>query len=209
MKKRFGLGVALSGNTALIGAPNDASGSAYVFVREGSVWTEQAKLVANERLSGDFFGATVDLDEDTAVIRAFDHSQRPGGTALVFMREFDVWQQTQELSGNDAGRGDDVESPAYPNQWVIEASDKEGYVFIKNTVDTQNSYIRQYFRRSMVLAVPLDTSSWGFYWEIEENGEFSHLKNRLTGQYLRVNKDRPYIFGADLTSSWGFDWIIE
>ncbi|HEY5474140.1 MAG TPA: FG-GAP repeat protein, partial [Candidatus Limnocylindrales bacterium] len=47
----FGTAVALSGNTALIGSPDDndngaGSGSAYVFTRSGATWTFQQKLKA-------------------------------------------------------------------------------------------------------------------------------------------------------------------
>ena len=48
---QFGISVSLDGNTAIIGAYQDDdrgadSGSAYVFVRSGSVWSEQQKLLA-------------------------------------------------------------------------------------------------------------------------------------------------------------------
>ncbi len=57
----FGWSVALSGDTALVGAnrADDAgtsSGSAYVFVRSGTSWTEQAKLTASDGAAGDGFG---------------------------------------------------------------------------------------------------------------------------------------------------------
>jgi len=48
---RFGQTVRIDGETAVIGAPNDAptgasSGSVYVFVRGGTTWTQQQKLSA-------------------------------------------------------------------------------------------------------------------------------------------------------------------
>jgi hypothetical protein len=54
---QFGYYVALSGDTALIGAWNDDdngywSGSAYVFIRTGTTWTQQAKLLASDGLAG-------------------------------------------------------------------------------------------------------------------------------------------------------------
>ena len=50
---RFGISVAVSGETAVIGSPGDddaasASGSAYVFVRSGGTWSQQAKLTASD-----------------------------------------------------------------------------------------------------------------------------------------------------------------
>jgi len=65
-------GGAVSGyrDVAVVGAPLDDvsgmdSGSAYVFVREGTTWTEQAKLVASDVAPGDWFGVSVAVFEDT------------------------------------------------------------------------------------------------------------------------------------------------
>ena len=57
----FGIKVAISGDTALVGANGDddggsASGSAYVLVRSGTTWTQQAKLTASDAAAGDQFG---------------------------------------------------------------------------------------------------------------------------------------------------------
>jgi hypothetical protein len=75
---RFGLRVALDGDTAIISADRDddngtGSGSAYVFARVNGVWTEQAKLLPADGGSGDGFGWSVALDGDTAVIGNRDH----------------------------------------------------------------------------------------------------------------------------------------
>ena len=69
---RFGLAVAIDGNTTVIGAPgnNDNgadSGSAYVFTRTAGVWTQQAKLLPVDGAPADDFGSTVALDGATAL----------------------------------------------------------------------------------------------------------------------------------------------
>ncbi len=46
------------------------SGSAYVFTRTGTTWTQQAKLLASDGAAGDYFGYSVSLDGDTALIGA-------------------------------------------------------------------------------------------------------------------------------------------
>jgi hypothetical protein len=83
----FGNRVSLDGNTALIGAIGDDdngvnSGSAYVFTRTGTTWTQQQKLTASDGLAGDEFGIYVFLDGNTALIGAYgkDH-------AYVFTKE--------------------------------------------------------------------------------------------------------------------------
>jgi hypothetical protein len=73
----FGCSVAVSGDTAVIGAYADddkgsASGSTYVFVRAtGGAWSQQAKLTADDGAASDWFGYSVAVSGDTAVIGAF------------------------------------------------------------------------------------------------------------------------------------------
>ena len=71
----FGFSVSVSGDTAVIGAFHDDdggsdSGSAYVFTRSGGAWTQQAKLTASDAAAEDFFGYSVSVSGDTAVIGA-------------------------------------------------------------------------------------------------------------------------------------------
>ena len=110
---RFGDSVALSGDTALIGAPWDddggsASGSAYVFVRSGTTWSQQQKLTASDAAADDRFGWSVALSGDTALIGApwdDDGGYRPG-SAYVFVRIDTTWSQQQKLTANDASADD-------------------------------------------------------------------------------------------------------
>jgi hypothetical protein len=89
--QQFGGSVALDGDTALIGSIADDdngpdSGSAYVFTRSGSTWTQQAKLIADDGIAGEFFGYSVALDGDTALISS-DQGSFGGnrkGSAYVF-----------------------------------------------------------------------------------------------------------------------------
>src|SRR5262245_14751008 len=71
---RFGISLAVDGDTAIVGADatgtGTSSGAAYVFVRTGDVWTEQAKLVPSDGLLDGQFGYSVALDGDTAVVGA-------------------------------------------------------------------------------------------------------------------------------------------
>jgi hypothetical protein len=75
-ESRFGVSVAISGNTVLIGDSWDNSitpnrnGAAYVFVGSGALWTQEAKLTATDFAQNDYFGQSVSLSGDTAVIGA-------------------------------------------------------------------------------------------------------------------------------------------
>ena len=107
---RFGYSVALDGDTALVGAFRDTDrGSVYVFSRSGSGWTQQALLTANGGLSGDFFGWSVALDGDTALVGARSHDvdgRVDQGATYVFIRTADSWTQQAKLIAADGATGD-------------------------------------------------------------------------------------------------------
>ena len=110
---RFGTSVAVSGNTAVIGAPFDddlgsSSGAAYLFERVGGVWTQVAKLTATDGAAGDNFGGSVAVSGDTAVIGApfGDGQEFASGAAYVFEKIDGIWTQTAELAASDGVFGD-------------------------------------------------------------------------------------------------------
>jgi hypothetical protein len=101
----LGLSVAVSGDTAVIGADGDDdngsdSGSAYVFIRSGSTWVQQAKLTASDGASSDFFGYSVAVDGSTTVIGAYGDSDNGAnsGAAYVFIRSGSSWMQQARLT---------------------------------------------------------------------------------------------------------------
>src|SRR5262249_11922680 len=81
----FGHSVALSGSTALVGAIDKTShtGAAYVFVRSGTSWTQQAELAASDAAPGDGFGISVALSGTTALVAGPGHNNSRGA-AYVF-----------------------------------------------------------------------------------------------------------------------------
>ena len=111
----LGRSVAISRETTVIGANGadlpgkDSAGAAYVFVRTGSVWTQQGKLVASDAAAFDNFGFTVAADLDTAVIEAIfdDHAGGSNaGSAYVFFRSGGAWSQQAKLTASDAASSD-------------------------------------------------------------------------------------------------------
>jgi hypothetical protein len=108
----FGESIAISGNTAVIGADtapiqgrSTARGAAYVFVRNGAIWTFQAKLVPNDASPGMLFGRTVAISGDIAIVGAPSHDLpgRPdAGAAYVFRRTGNLWQQDARVVGDSA-----------------------------------------------------------------------------------------------------------
>ena len=107
---RFGVSVALSGDTALVGAPGDDTpaganaGSAYVFTRSGTLWSQQQRLNADDGAANDGFGSSVALSGDTALMGApFDNTSAgaDAGSAYVFTRSGSLWSQQQRLEAGD------------------------------------------------------------------------------------------------------------
>ena len=108
---QFGYSVSLYGDTAVIGAFFDDdkgtnSGSAYVFTRSvDGTWTQQTKLTADDGAAADFFGESVSVNGDTAVIGA-TYIANSVGSAYVFTRSGDTWMQQAKLIASDGAEDD-------------------------------------------------------------------------------------------------------
>ena len=103
----FGLSLAIAGSTVVVAAPGKdfATGAAYVFVRTGTHWTQQAKLTAADGVSGDNFGVSVAVSGSTVLVGVdVKHSTR--GVVYVFQRSGRRWGQRAELTASDAAPGD-------------------------------------------------------------------------------------------------------
>jgi hypothetical protein len=137
----FGYSVALSGDgaTLVVGAINEDSaaagvdgnqldntagnsGAAYVFVRVGDAWTQQAYLKASNTDPADAFGAGVALsfdgsvllvgapDEDSAATgvdgNQLDNTVTDSGAVYVFERTGSAWAQTAYVKASNTGGND-------------------------------------------------------------------------------------------------------
>ncbi len=109
----FGASVGVSGPTAVVGSPWDddhgeRSGSAYVFGYDGSEWLQETKLAAPDGATWDFFGFSVAISGDTAVIgaRADDDNGQDSGSAYVFRSDGWTWVQEAKLLASDGASGD-------------------------------------------------------------------------------------------------------
>ena len=100
----FGESVAIAGDTIVVGAWLDDvngitdSGSAYVFTRTGTTWTEQAKLTASDGAANDQFGRSVAIAGDTIVVGALedDDNGTDSGSAYVFTRTGTTWTRASQ-----------------------------------------------------------------------------------------------------------------
>jgi hypothetical protein len=112
---RFGDSVSINADTLVVGSPLDDTpgemdaGSAYVFVRSGTGWSLQQKLLASDGAAHDQLGDSVCVSGDTVVIGAYDddtHAGTDAGSAYVFVRSGSAWSQAQKLVASDGRRGD-------------------------------------------------------------------------------------------------------
>jgi len=135
----FGVSVALSENIALVGAPLAGhTGAAYIFVRRGSRWTQQARLIAGDGKPGNWFGRTVALSGNTALVSAW-YKNNDTGAAYVFVRHGSRWTQQAKLTADD-GIAEDYFGSAVAlsgGTALVGAAGKNGntgaaYVFVRN-----------------------------------------------------------------------------
>ena len=112
----LGYSVAASGDTVVVGAPladegaDINQGAAYVFVRVGTTWSQQAKLVASDGAAADQFGVSVAIDLNTAVVGAnLDDvaSASNRGSTYVFLRTGTTWAQQAQLLASDGLAADE------------------------------------------------------------------------------------------------------
>ncbi len=101
----FGVSVSVSGDTAAIGARGKGSfqGAAYVFVRSGTNWTQQSKLLGADLASGDNFGSSVSVDGNTVLVGAYNQAAVQGA-AYVFVSSGSTWTQQSKLTAADASK---------------------------------------------------------------------------------------------------------
>ena len=115
----FGISVAVSGDTAIVGAwLEDAGGSqagaAYVFGRDeggSDNWGEVTKLTASDAQANDLFGSSVAVSDDISIVGAFDEDAggTGAGAAYVFQRDeggVGNWGEVKKLTASDAQAGD-------------------------------------------------------------------------------------------------------
>lgn len=130
---RFGLSVAIDGDTIAVGAiredsaesginGNDSdnsstdSGAVYIFQRSGTTWSQQAYLKASNRDAFDYFGWSLALSGDTLVVGASREASRATG-----------------VNGNGADNGAPQSGAVYVFRRTGTAWAQEAYIKASNT----------------------------------------------------------------------------
>ncbi len=111
----LGYSISVSGDTILVGSASASvvganSGAAYVFRFNGTTWVEQQKLAPSDAAARDFFGYSVSLSGDAALIGSYNDDCAAGadcGSAYIFRFNGTSWVEEQKLTASDAGTGDE------------------------------------------------------------------------------------------------------
>ena len=206
---QFGYSVSISGDTAIVGAynKNSGTGAAYIFVSSGSAWVQQAKLTASDAAVGDYFGYSVSISGDTAVVGAFRktvYGISQAGAAYVFTRSGSTWSQ-QELLEIKPG---DSSIYQQPNDWFGYAVSISGDTLVVGTPaknsDTGTAYVftRSGSAWSLQTALnPLDVTSI-FGYSVSLSGSTAVIGSPGTGAaYVFTGSGANWSQQAKLNSS--------
>ena len=104
----FGRSVSISGDRAIVGAFAESTGgffagAAYIFERTGGGWSQVAKIQASDQQAYDFFGGSVSISGDRAIVGATeeDTGGPSVGAAYIFERSGGVWSQVAKIQASD------------------------------------------------------------------------------------------------------------
>ena len=196
----FGKSTAISGNTALVGAPAaGALGAAYVFVRSGTSWTLQQKLVASDGAPGDSFGTAVALSGDTALIGASsdDDTAVDAGSAYVFVRSGGSFAQRKKLVASDAAASDHFgASVALSGNFVLIGAP------FKDSAGASNAGAAYVFQGS--------AATWTQQTELTPTNaaeDHNGAGVAISGNALAVSTDRPNGYAVSFYNLSGSAWL--
>lgn len=102
----FGFDVSIYNDLAIVGSiggpsSSNISGAAYIFRFNGTDWVQEAKLLPSDGTVSDWFGYSVAINEDTAIVGAAVQNPNWEGAAYVFNLNEGEWQQETKLVPQD------------------------------------------------------------------------------------------------------------
>jgi hypothetical protein len=112
----FGWSVSVSGDNIIVGALYDTNengagaGSAYVFHYNGSDWVQEVKLLASDGGTHDWFGSSVSLSGEYALVGAYadDEDGDDVGSAYIFHYDGSNWLEQTKLLASDGSPSDQL-----------------------------------------------------------------------------------------------------
>jgi len=106
----FAITVTISGDYAFVNSlwGNNYAGKVYVFYNDAGTWTETSILIASDGEAEDFFGTSMSISGDYAIIGAYgnDDSGSESGSAYIFYNDEGIWTETTKLTAFDGNEND-------------------------------------------------------------------------------------------------------
>lgn len=222
----FGYAVATDGSTVMVGAIYDDqmvspyygnAGSVRVFEPSGGLWTEVDRLVPQSEINSGYFGASIAIDGDTAVIGSYGRDYKIGA-AYVFVKETGVWVEQAKLEDTDPQQfdsfgysvaidGDTVVVGAYLDDFVTGSDDDRGSISVFT-----RSGATWLLEQKLTLASQLDGDWFGFRVAVEGDTLVASALEAGTGHpdgngsvYVFTRTGSYWAEGQKLNGSGGAD----
>jgi hypothetical protein len=219
----FGYPVSISGDYVVIGARHDDdngsnSGSAYVFKRTGTSWTQEAKLLPDDGDVDDLFGFWVSISNEYAIIGAQfdDDNGSNSGSAYVFKRTGTSWTQEAKLLPDDGDvddrfgfsvsiSGDYAVVGAYLDDNDNGSNSGSAYIF-KRTGTSWNQEIK-------LLPSDVAANHW-FGWNVSISGDYAVVAALKKAAYVFKRTGTGWtqeakVQSSDLEDADRFGWNVS
>jgi hypothetical protein len=220
----YGHSIDIDGDTAIIGADHKSNaelheGAVYI-VEQGTdgKWKERARLTGHDTDFQDYFGSSVAIDGDTAVVGAW--GQDNGfGAAYIFKKLADsTWHETAKLMASPRVANQHFSGVAISGDTVIVGSDATSYIFRESDAGTwsqiarltSNNLARDLFGGSV--AISGNTAFVGAFGDPAAGtmtGAVHVFRENSMGDWVRIaklisNDSRAYdVFGVALDADVG------
>ncbi len=192
----YGTAVAISGNQVIVGAPQhdhvpEEKGAAYVFAKNASgSWREITKLTVSDGEFEDWFGYSVSISSDQAVIGGY-------GAAYIFAKNASgMWHEITRLRPSDGDDSDTFGRSASisSDQAIVGSQNNKAYIYAKDASGTWHEITR---------LTPFDGLGILFGWSVSIAGNQvivgdHRLESPDTEHYTGI----AYIFEKDVSDIW-------
>ena len=188
----LGYSVSISGDYAIAGAPCHANnkGSAYIFKRDGDKWKEQAILVADDGEADDWFGTSVSISGNHAIVGANGDKDKGdwSGSAYIFYNDSTSWKQQAKLVSSDLATGD-----AFGAHTCISGD----YALVGATAKKGNTGAAYSFERN------------GTFWEERAKITLDNASSNMFGYAISISGDNAIIGAPRHNSKTGAAYIYS
>ena len=147
----FGFSTSISGDTAIIGAFRAGiGGAAYIYKYNGSTWIEQAKLEPSDKETDDYFGQSVSISGNIAIVgaRNEDTGGSNAGAAYIYQYDGSTWVEQAKLQASDKKA----------NSWFGFSTSISGDTAVVGAMQVGTAYIYKYNGSNWVEQTKLQAS---------------------------------------------------